>query len=128
MYRFPRTVFGTSSGRVSLRVRCPGKIVGFNSKLSRARSLDDELLNRFHKNAVHRCIECAAATVNFPANTTLAGGDKEVLITETITKVLINHRTHKKSIQQISRERNLSHNTSHTVLRDKLRVPQKRQI
>ena len=80
-------------------------------------NLDDELLNRFPKDAAHWCIERLAATVNFPADPTFAGGDKEVLIMETIAKVLRNHRVHKKGIRQISRERNLSRNTVRKVLR-----------
>ena len=40
-----------------------------------------------------------------------------MLIMETIAKVLRDHRVHKKSIRQISRERNLSRNTVRKVLR-----------
>jgi len=85
--------------------------------LTHLRSLDDELLNRFHKDAAHRCIERLVATVNFPADPTFAGGDKEVLIMETIAKVLRDQRVHKKGIRQNSRERNFSRNTVRKVLR-----------
>ena len=81
--------------------RSAGNSVDFNPKLTHLWSLDDELLNRLHKDAAHRCIERLAATVNFPADPTFAGGDKEVLIMEAIAKVLRDHRVHIKGIRQI---------------------------